>query len=328
MNLDIYNHVNTCHKCLSSKYVKHPLILPMTLHEKSPAPFAHVMFDTIGPIKPTKHKNQYIQVIVDVYSRFIIAWPSKRITAEKTTREFFEKFICNYGLPQIVYCDRGPAFRGIFAFACHKFGIEMRYGSPYQSRTQGLVERANQSITQALRTFTNKMQTNWCEYVPAIAFGLNISSSYSLGYSPYLLIYGREARLPAANVLAEIDADAMPVQDHLIKLIKQQDELIEKVDNNLKSSQKKMKDRWDKGKKPHDYEIGQLVYVKNKFRQVQGTSQKLQPLYAGPYMIIELPSPFTVKIRRLSDGITVKQTVHVERLKRVNFKRVNSEIRM
>ena len=33
MNLDIYNHVNTCHKCLASKYVKNPLTLPMTLHE-------------------------------------------------------------------------------------------------------------------------------------------------------------------------------------------------------------------------------------------------------------------------------------------------------
>ena len=128
--------------------------------------------------------------------------------------------------------------------------------------------------------------------------------------------------------IADIDADLAPVQSHLLKLIKTQDELIEEVDKNFKQSQKKMKSRWDKGKKLHDFECGQLVYVKNKFRQVQGTSEKLQPLYAGPYMIVELPSPFTVLIRRLSDGVTIKQTVHVERLKRVNFKKVGTEIRI
>ena len=196
------------------------------------------------------------------------------------------------------------------------------------SRSQGLVERANQSIIQSLRTFTDRNQTNWCEFVPAIAFGLNISSSYALGYSPFMLIYGRNARLPGMTALSDVDADLMPVQEHLMKLIKTQDELIEEVDKNFKSTQKKMKQRWDKGTKFHDFKVGQFVYVKNKFRQVKDTSQKLQPLYAGPYIVVELPSPFTAKVRRLSDGKTINQSVHVERLKRVNFKKVHSDIRM
>ena len=328
MSIDIYNHVNTCHKCLASKYVKKPLTLPMTLHEKSPAPFAHVMIDTMGPIHATKRGYKYIQVVVDVYSRYIVAWPSKRITAENTTREFFANFICKFGLPEVIYSDRGPAFRGMFAYCCKTFGITNRYGSPYLSRSQGLVERANQSIIQSLRTFTDKNQTNWCEFVPAIAFGLNISSSYALGYSPFMLIYGRNARLPGMTALSDVDADLMPVQEHLMKLIKTQDELIEEVDKNFKSTQKKMKQRWDKGTKFHDFKVGQFVYVKNKFRQVKDTSQKLQPLYAGPYIVVELPSPFTAKVRRLSDGKTINQSVHVERLKRVNFKKVHSDIRM
>ena len=328
MGVDIHNHVNTCHKCLEAKYVKNPLKLPMTLHEKSPAPFAHVMIDTLGPIHPTKNKYQYIQIVVDVYSRFIVAWPSRRITAEQTTREFFSNFICRYGLPEVIYSDRGPAFRGTFAYCCKVFGIENRYGSPYQSRTQGLVERANQSVLQSLRTFTDKNQTNWCEFVSAIAFGLNVSSSYALGYSPYMLIYGRSPRLPGITALSDINNALSPVQEHLMKIIRTQDELVEKVENTFNLTQTKMKARWDKGKKFHDYKVGQFVYVKNKFRQVKGTSEKLQPLYAGPYLIIELPSAFTVKLRKLSNGKTINQTVHVERLKRVNFKEVGTGIRM
>ena len=183
-------------------------------------------------------------------------------------------------------------------------------------------------MLQSLRTFTDKNQTNWCEFVPAIAFGLNVSASYALGYSPYMLIYGRNPKLPGISALSEVDTDLMPVQEHLLKIIKTQDELIEKVDSKFNVTQTNMKNRWDKGKMFHDFKVGQFVYVKNKFRQLKGTSEKLQPLYAGPYLIIKLPSPFTVRVRRLSDGKTIAQSVHVERLKRVNFKKVLTDIRM
>ena len=328
MTLDIYNHVNTCDKCLKSKYVKNPLTLPMTLHDKSPSPFAHLMIDTVGPIHPTKHGNRCIQVVVDVYSRFIIAWPTRNIKSAVFTREFFNNVICQYGLPQVVYSDNGTTFKAEFAHACNKFGIENRYGTPYQSRSQGLVERANQSVVQALRTFTNKMQDNWCEYIRAIIFGLNVSSSYSLGYSPYLLLYGRNARLPPANIFAELDSEAIPVQDQLVKIIKQQDNLIEEIEKNFNTTQSKMKQRWDKGKKYHTFEVGQLVYVKNKTRLVKDTSQKLQALYSGPYMIVQLPTKFTAKLRVLETGKTIQQTVHVERLKRVNFKKPGASLRI
>ena len=328
MNIDIHNHVNTCDKCLQCKYVKNPLTIPMTLHDKSPSPFAHLMIDTVGKVHRSKHGNIYIQVVVDVYSRFIIAWPTSSIKSGIFTKEFFNNVICNYGLPSIVYSDNGTTFKGIFRETCEKFGIENRYGTPYQSRSQGLVERANQSLVQALRTFTNEKQSNWCEYIKPIIFGLNVSASYSLGYSPYLMIYGRNARLPPASALSDLEPDAIPVKDHLMKLIKQQDSLVEEIDKNFSDSQKRMKERWDKGTQFHNFAIGDMVYVKNKFRLKADTSRKLQPLYSGPYMIVELPSKFTAKLRVLKTGITIQQTVHVERLKKVNFKKPNSAIRM
>ena len=143
-----------------------------------------------------------------------------------------------------------------------------------------------------------------------------------------MLVYGRNARLPSATALSDINDESIPVQDHLLKLIKIQDELSRNIEHNFKTAQNKMKKRWDEGTKVHDFEVLDLVYIKNKFRIAKETSEKLQPLYAGPYMIIELPSPTSVRVRRLADGVTIKQTIHVERLKRVNFKKVDSTIRL
>ena len=205
---DIHDHVASCHACLKSKHIKHPIKLPMKLHDKAPGPFIELMIDAIGPMRRSRSGNKYIQVVVDVYSRFVIAWPTREITARKTIKELFDKVICCFGVPMILYSDNCSNYKNsTFKKACKAFGIKQIHGSPYSPTSQGLVERNIQSITQSLRTFVNKNQSNWCEYISAIVFGLNNSSVYSLGYSPYLLVYGRNAITPPETALVDIRDD-------------------------------------------------------------------------------------------------------------------------
>ena len=63
-----------------------------------------------------------------------------------------------------------------------------------------------------------------------------------------MLLYGRNPKLPGISALSEVDTDLMPVQEHLLKIIKAQDELVEKVDAKFNQTQTNMKKRWDKGK--------------------------------------------------------------------------------
>ena len=106
--------------------------------------------------------------------------------------------------------------------------------------------------------------------------------------------------------------------DHLSSLIKNQDRFTAQAQKNLKHTQIKMKERYDKNTKLIDFGVGTLVYVKNQYRLQKGTSKKLQGLYQGPFMVTDRPTKHTATLRRLSDGKTLKNNVHLERLKLVN----------
>ena len=316
---DAYKFVSTCHICLTSKSQKKPIKLPLTLRDPSPAPFAHMSIDSIGPLHKTCSSNKYIQVVVDYYSRYVFAWATKTITAEASAKEFFNNVICRVGVPTHLYSDNGPAFSGDnFKKACKQFGIQQIFGSCYKPTTQGLVERTNQTLVQAIRGFVDKYHNNWDEFIPAITFALNISTTYSLGYSPFLLVHGRHATVPAQAALSAIDPSLLTVQEQLVRIINNQDKICQEAKNIMKSKHANMKLRHDRNAKEHSFERGQIVYVKNPSIIVKGTSKKLQPIFSGPFLIIELPSRFTAKLRRLADGKTLPKNVHVQRLKLVS----------
>ena len=313
---DVHVFVSTCHVCISSKNIKNPLRLPMTLRDPAPGPFVCMTIDSIGPIHMTSAGNKYIQVVVDFYSRYVFAWSAKNITAKTVAKELFNNVICHVGVPTYLYSDNGPAFAGTdFKRFCKQFGITQIFGSCYKPTTQGLVERANQTIIQSLRAYVSRFQTNWDEFLSAVVFAYNISDTYSLGYSPFLLIHGRHATIPAQSALTDMDPDLKPVQNWLLLIIKNQDRFNSLARKNLLQSHIKMKRRHDKTSRNSPFHKGQLVYVKNPALIVKGTSKKLQPLFSGPFLIIELPSKFTAKLRRLSDGKTMHKNVHVERLR-------------
>ena len=135
MTRDIVNHVLTCHSCLITKRWRMKSHLPLTLRQLSSGPFQDICIDTIGPVTASEGGNKYIQVVVDFYSRFCVAWPTKRIDAHTFTGEFFENFICKFGLPTRIYADNGPTFVGEhFKEMCRIFGIKLKLGIPYRPK--------------------------------------------------------------------------------------------------------------------------------------------------------------------------------------------------
>ena len=60
----------------------------MTLFDQAMAPFQHIEMDQMGPFVQSDAGNRYINVIVDRYSKYILAWPSKSITGEAFAKGF------------------------------------------------------------------------------------------------------------------------------------------------------------------------------------------------------------------------------------------------
>ena len=313
---DATNFVLTCHKCLVSKKMRRKVEVPMTLRDPSPGPMMDVCVDAVGPMPRSVNGNKYIQVMVCFYLRFCMAWPTKTIDSARFSGEFFSKVLCVHGIPRRVFSDNGPTYIGEeFRDLCKIFAIEQRLGTPYRPQTQGLVERMNGTIVQTLRTYVQENQKDWDLFLDTTVFAINNCEIYSAGISPFLLMYGRNARVPGQEVLQNLDITSKPVVGQLLEKMVIQSKAARTAHKRLGRIHEKMKERHDFKVKEIVIEPGMVVYVEIHRLLYPGTAMKLQPTHAGPYLIVSRPSSHTVKIRRLDNGKLVIRPVSITFLK-------------
>ncbi len=75
-------------------------------------------------------------------------------------------------------------------------GVDEHLTSAYHPQSNGLVERFNQTLQRQLLKFVEGEQKQWDLYLDSILFSYRVSKQDSTKYSPFFLMYGRQARLP------------------------------------------------------------------------------------------------------------------------------------
>ena len=66
----------------------------------------------------------------------------------------------------------------------------------YHPQGDGLVERFNRTLQHMISTTINDHPFDWEEALPKVCLAYNTSVHATTRYSPFFLMYGREARLP------------------------------------------------------------------------------------------------------------------------------------
>ena len=72
-------------------------------------PLHTIHIDFKGPLSPTSFGMSYIFVIIDSFSRYIQAIPTKDATS-KAALQALSQFIYRFGIPHVIICDRGTHF--------------------------------------------------------------------------------------------------------------------------------------------------------------------------------------------------------------------------
>ena len=77
-----------------------------------------------------------------------------------------------------------------------KYGIEHHRSSPYRPQANGAVEAANKSIKKILAKRVVNYR-DWAAQLPLALWGYRTSVRTPTGQTPFSLVYGAEAVLPA-----------------------------------------------------------------------------------------------------------------------------------
>ena len=311
------DYYTSCQTCNATKRFTRTIKPPMQLFDISPAPFSHIEIDQIGPLPRTDRGYLYINTVVDLFSKYVIAWPSYTISGEEFSKGFYDHVLCVVGAPKVISTDNGSCFIStLFKGLCTVYGISHRLSSSLKPSTQGAVERTNRSILSVLRAYTNTRQTDWDLYISSAAFALNSSDSYALKYSPFLMVYGRSPTIPPdMNKLDPLEFPR-PVIDHLVSMLQTQEQIHKLAIENFKRTQGLMKIRYDERSTGINLQAGDIVWLHVPRLRKQRTKLKLQPVFQGPYIIVRFSSVTTCILRRLSDGKFISKPVTVCRLKR------------
>ena len=135
----------------------------------------------------------------------------------------------------------------------------------YHPQTKGLSEHMNQTLINALEKLNNA-EEEWKEHIESILFAYRTSKHHSTGFTPFKLMYGREARLPIDLAVPNTPTAVPSADDFNMKLQHLQQakaEVREIAGRNLAKSQERQKKNFDLRHSAPTMEVGQRAVVKN-----------------------------------------------------------------
>ena len=250
--------------------------------------FESIGIDHLVPFKKTKRGMTNLVVCIDYLSRWIEVSPVVDTATESVVEFLHKQIFSRHGVPVRLISDQGSGFTSRdCADFLQKWRVRQIFASGEHPETNGLVEKANGTLTSAFAAFVNFQHTDWDEKVADAAFCINTAKQSSTEISPFELIYARHAALSQDRAFPWPPADTEAYEDRLAKVVRWRKTARALV---LKS-QRRSKSNYDKYRKPDPiFHPGDLVLVA-RHRRANGRTKKLNPRFVGPYQVVKRMSP-------------------------------------
>lgn len=272
-----------------------------------------VALDILGPLKTTRNNNEYLLVVSDYYTRWVMGFPLPDQKGQTIADKLVSEFICIFGSPLYLHSDQGRATESIlFQEVCTLLGIKKTRTSPYLPRSDGLVERFNRTILSMMKKFVNEYADDWDDHIPYLTAAYRATPHESTGCSPNLMMFGYENNMPVDCMYGKPQSgnQGLKCPNEYVQWLRGSfSDIYHFADKHLEVSAKRQKQYYDVKSSPITYAVGSFVY---RFypRHSRG---KLSPLWKGPYKIVERPSDVHCVIQKSPSEKTVR--VHQDSLK-------------
>ena len=184
MNKEIEEVVKSCQSCQANQHSPAPAQLH--LWEWPDQPWNRLHIDFAGPVK-----GSMLLVVVDSYSKWLEVHTMPSITSSQTI-EKLRSIFATHGLPKTIVSDNGPS---LVSSEFKKFlqlnRIRHITSAPYHPSTNGLAERAVQTVKQGIKQMEGDSLE---EKLSRFLHKYRITPHSTTGISPSELLMGKRLR--------------------------------------------------------------------------------------------------------------------------------------
>ncbi len=277
-------------------------------------PLDRIQTDILGPLPMTLRQNKYILVVTDCFSKWTEAYAIKDQTAKTCAAVILEEFISRFGCPLDLHSDQGRNFDGqIFKHLCKLLEIRKTRTTPRHPQCNGQVERFNKTLIKMIKAYIKGDQESWDCQLGCLTAAYRASVHESTGYTPNMLMLGREVRLPGEfvhQIPTKQATNSLPEYvDHLKDRMEHAHMIARKY---LKRNTERHQELYDGKLSVNTFSEGDLVWHLNENR-TEGISPKLQDQYTGPYLVVGNYNDIDYCIQL--DGKGTQRIVHHNKLK-------------
>jgi len=286
---DVAAYISRCDRCLRRKSLtnqKAPLVNITTSY-----PLELVSIDYLT-LETSKGGFENILVVMDHFTRYAQAYPTRNQTAKTTARVLFDNFICHYGFPARIHSDQGRNFMSkTIEHLCQMAGIDKSRTTPYHAMGNGQVERFNRTLLGMLGTMEPIQKADWKTFVPSLVHAYNCTKQESTEYSPFFLMFGRQPRLPVDLLLGSADdnVDGITYEAYVDSLRDRLRFAYDLAASHVAKAQKSQKQRYDLKARSNRVVIGDRVLIRNV--GLQGKNKLADRWKEDVFIVTSQPDP-------------------------------------
>ena len=199
MAADVEQFCKACDRCQGRNDPAQKPRAPMG-ELRATEPWETVSIDFLTDLPLTANGNKHLLVCCDHFTRWVEVFPlpdmKATTVAEVLTRELFSRFGC----PKSLHSDRAANFKSeLISELCRLMGVKKTFTTSFYPQGNGKCERVNRTILNMLSRYLSDNHAEWDLHLPLLMLGYRSQVHKSLGYSPFFLTFGREARLPVES---------------------------------------------------------------------------------------------------------------------------------
>ncbi|XP_051996544.1 uncharacterized protein LOC127653809 [Xyrauchen texanus] len=218
-------------------------------------------------------------MIVDLFSRWVEAFPLRNCTADATTKIMLNEVFPRWGLPLQIDSDQGTHFTGkVMKNVMKLMGVRQHFHIPFRPQSSRSIERTNRTLKTSLRKRLLEWGKGWHAAVPAILLGMRASPNKTTQLSPFEVMTGRYMRLPWDAPLQH-EGPSRPLKDTLQNYLKALDDSLRDTRVSV-STRQADRDNVEQKDMPALPEIGDNVMLQREIVSPLG------PKFDGPYQVV------------------------------------------